>query len=80
MSDPRTNLLQSLHVILDAELLDNAGWELLIGLARHMGHDDMADRFAQALQQENEHLVFVRQCVEQLTLADAGAMASIKHH
>jgi hypothetical protein len=71
MNDPRTTLPQCLHVVLDAELLDNAGWEMLIGLARAMGHDDMAERFQLALDQETEHLVQVRSWVEQLTLQDA---------
>jgi len=71
MNDPRTTVPQSLHVILDAELLDNAGWEMLIDLARAVGEDEMADRFEQALQQENEHLREVRAMVEQLTLNDA---------
>jgi rubrerythrin len=71
MGDPRTNLLQSLHVVLDAELLDHAGWELLIQLARAMGQDPMAERFAHALEQEDEHLQEVRRWVEELTLKDA---------
>lgn len=71
INDPRTTVPQSLHVILDAELLDNAGWEMLIGLARSLGQDGMAERFEQALQQENEHLQHVRSLVEQLTLDDA---------
>lgn len=74
VNDPRTNLLQSLRVVLDAELLDNAGWEMLIELARAMGQDDMADRFEHALQQENEHLLQVRQWVQELTLKDASVI------
>lgn len=71
MADPRTNLLQSLHVVLDAELLDHAGWELLIQLAQAMGQDQMAQRFQHALRQEDEHLQTVRQWVKALTLKDA---------
>lgn len=71
INDPRTTVPQSLHVILDAELIDNAGWEMLIGLSRSLGHDDMADRFEHALRQENEHLQTVRTLVEQMTMDDA---------
>jgi len=71
VSDPRTTVPQCLHVVLDAELLDNAGWEMLIGLARSLGHDEMAERFQVALDQETDHLQQVRAWVEQLTLQDA---------
>ncbi len=74
MGDPRTNVLQSLHIVLDAELLDNAGWELLIGLAKAMGQDKMAQQFEQALEQEGEHLQQVRQWVEELTLKDVSVV------
>lgn len=37
ISDPRTNLAQSLNALLTAELADNAGWELLIDLANAGG-------------------------------------------
>lgn len=71
MNDPRTSVSQSLHVMLDAELLDNTAWEMLIELARSLGHDDVADRFDLALQQESKHLQYLRTLVGQLTLADA---------
>ena len=67
MNDPRTSLVQSLHVMLDAELLDNAGWEMLIDLANRSGHADIAKQFAVALQQEARHLAHVRALVERLT-------------
>lgn len=75
MSDPRTSLLQGLHVMLDAELIDNASWELLVRLARTAGHDDIADRFGIAVQQEAVHLRTLREMVARLTLVDAGAAA-----
>jgi rubrerythrin len=58
--DPRVNLLQSLEGLLTAELVDNASWELLIQLARELGHNDLADDFQRALDVEQEHLVLVR--------------------
>ncbi|MCH7344615.1 ferritin-like domain-containing protein [Pelomonas sp. CA6] len=73
LNDPRSSVLQALHVVLDAELLDNAGWELLVQLARAAGHDAIADRFAIAVQQEAEHLQTLQALVARLTLADAGA-------
>lgn len=71
MNEPRASLVQGLHVILDAELLDNAGWEMLIDLARAAGHSDIADRLAVAAQQEARHLTQVRALVTRLTLEDA---------
>lgn len=68
MNDPRTNLLQALHVMLDAELLDNAGWELLIELAQSAGHGPLADAFQIALNQESHHLSHLRSLVGRLTL------------
>jgi rubrerythrin len=72
MNDPRTNLLQSLHVMLDAELIDNASWELLSQLASAAGHDTLAERFTVAIEQEAQHLQTLRELVGRLTLADAG--------
>lgn len=71
MNDPRTSVAQSLHVMLDAELLDNAAWEMLIDLARSLGHDEIAERFDHALQQEGKHLQRLKGLVGELTLADA---------
>jgi rubrerythrin len=72
MNDPRSSVLQALHVMLNAELLDNAGWEMLIGLARSIGQEDIAERFTLALQQEGKHLRHLQALVTQLTLQDAG--------
>ncbi|RZJ12660.1 MAG: ferritin-like domain-containing protein [Rubrivivax sp.] len=72
MNDPRTSFLQSLHVMLDAELIDNASWSLLISLARSSGHDSVAERFEIAMQQESIHLKTLTEMVSRLTLADAG--------
>ncbi|MFY0563544.1 ferritin-like domain-containing protein [Archangium lansingense] len=58
--DPRVNLLQSLDGLLTAELVDNASWELLIELARELGHQEIAEDFQRALDVEQEHLALVR--------------------
>lgn len=60
LSDPRTNLAQSLNALLTAELTDHAGWELLIQLAKASGQGDIANSFAQALAEEQVHLDTVR--------------------
>jgi ferritin-like metal-binding protein YciE len=71
VTDPQTTVNQSLHAILIAELVDNAGWEELIALAKEMGQDDMARQFEQALEEEREHLQQVRRWHEDATLAEA---------
>ncbi|HKS58345.1 MAG TPA: ferritin-like domain-containing protein [Steroidobacteraceae bacterium] len=70
-TDPRTTLAQSLQIALAAELVDVASWEALITLAGKAGKDDIAQRFQQALERENEHLAKVRGWHETLTLASA---------
>jgi hypothetical protein len=68
VTDPRSTIAQSLNAMLTAELTDNAGWELLIDLARESGHDDIAERFELALNQEQEHLRQVRGWLEATVL------------
>lgn len=70
ISDPRTNFLQSLDIILQAELVDNAGWELLIELAERTGLTKMAIGFQQCLDEEAFHLLTIKQWVLELTLHD----------
>jgi ferritin-like protein len=60
IADARTNLRQAVQALLVAELTDNASWELLIDLARGLGHDTLADRFQLALDAEAEHLALVK--------------------
>jgi rubrerythrin len=59
MHDPRTNLAQSLHALLTAELADGAGWETLVALANDAGQEDLVTSFAQALDDERRHLSLV---------------------
>jgi ferritin-like protein len=73
MNDPRTNVLQSLHVMLDAEVLDNSAWNLLIELVQAMGQDEIAEDFALAQQQEAVHLTRLRELVSTMTVSDASA-------
>jgi rubrerythrin len=69
--DPRVNLLQSLEGLLTAELVDNASWELLIQLARELGHQESAEDFQRALDVEQEHLALVRSWLAAGTMLEA---------
>jgi ferritin-like protein len=71
ISDPRTNLAQSLNALLSAELVDHAGWELLIQLTEQMGQDEWASRFRHALAQESEHKLMVQGWLQSMVLAEA---------
>lgn len=47
ITDPRINFKQSLEIILQAELVDNACWEVLIELAEDVGLSSLATSFQQ---------------------------------
>lgn len=68
ISDPRTSLAHSLHVAQSAELVDRAGWEVLIALAENIGQADMATRFRSALAEEQVHLDSVSQWYQNLIM------------
>jgi hypothetical protein len=70
-SDPRTNLAQTLHASLIAELTDNDGWATLITLASGLGHDELAAEFTRAYRAEERHLADVRRWVAAHALAEA---------
>jgi hypothetical protein len=72
LTDPRTTLSQCLNAILTTELADTAGWELLTLLARESGETDMADEFAQAHLNEQEHDRRVKGWLTDLVMMDAG--------
>lgn len=71
ISDPRTTIAQALNALLTAELTDNASWELLIELAEHTGHKDMATEFSAALQSEKQHLAMVQGWLREAVLQEA---------
>jgi ferritin-like protein len=71
VTDPRTSLPQTLSSLLAAELIDVSSWELLSRLARSIGHEELADRFEQALEEESEHLATISGWYEGLLNADA---------
>jgi ferritin-like metal-binding protein YciE len=60
INDPRTSVTQCLHAILVAELVDDAGWRLLIQLAEDLGQKEMAADFKTALEEEEIHLVQIQ--------------------
>lgn len=65
LNDPRTNIAQSLHAIVTAELSDKAGWETLIALADEHGLTDIVTNFTVALNDEREHLALVQTWYEE---------------
>jgi hypothetical protein len=77
MTDPRTSPTQCLNVLLAAELIDVAAWELLIDLAGQLGHDEMAQRFQVAFEQEQTHLDSVREAYAKLTAESAGVRGAM---
>ncbi len=81
LNDPRTTLAQSLEMLLQLELADNASWELLIRLADDMGLKDISEQFQRALEQEKEHVLTVRSWCEEMTLgaANQGSASRQRH-
>ncbi len=71
LTDPHVNLLQCVQGLLMIELTDNASWDLLISLARELGHASLAEEFHAALVAEADHLVTVRGWFETGTLLEA---------
>jgi len=60
LSDPRTNLLQSLEAIVVAELADNECWTALAQFASQAGQDELAEQCGVAIEHERDHLRKVR--------------------
>ena len=60
LTDPRTDIPQSLNALLTVELADNAAWELLIELAEQAHQKDIAASFKKALAQEERHLATIK--------------------
>jgi bacterioferritin (cytochrome b1) len=55
------------HALLTAELADNAGWDLLVQLADDFGDSKAKKEFKKRLHEEEEHLLFVRKTLLELT-------------
>lgn len=71
LTDPRTTVAQCLQAALVAELSDNDGWEMLIELATTLDREDLAEKFEDALKNEQEHLEKVRLWLSSMTLQEA---------
>ena len=80
LADPRTDLRHALEALLVAELADNAGWELLIALARELGQEQMATRFERALQEEEDHLARVKGWLQRGVIDAAVAKTADTEH
>jgi bacterioferritin (cytochrome b1) len=68
MHDPE--LPHLFHALLAAELVDNAGWDLLTQIADEAGDRTMKREFKKRLHEEEEHLLFVRKAVEKFAFRD----------
>jgi len=55
------------HALLTAELADNAGWDLLVQIADEFGDSAAKKEFKKRLREEEEHLLFVRKTLLELT-------------
>lgn len=60
LTDPRTDIPQSLNALLTVELADNAAWELLIELSEQAHQKELAANFKKALAQEERHLATIK--------------------
>lgn len=66
--DERTPLPDLFHALLAAELVDNAGWDLLVQLADEADDSEAKRAFKKRLHEEEEHLLFVRRAVEKFSV------------
>jgi bacterioferritin (cytochrome b1) len=68
------------HALLAAELVDHAGWELLVQLADEAGDREARHHFQRCLHEEVEHLAFVRRALEQFARREVlGQQVSLPH-
>jgi rubrerythrin len=78
ISDPRTNLRESLEAISIAELVDNDCWGNLAALARASRMEDLAERCDEALEDEQQHLEWVREWLAAALASAVGVTASVE--
>jgi rubrerythrin len=76
VTDPRTTLIDCLHALLFLELADNDAWEMLVEIAHAAGEPEVAERFADHCDEEEEHLEAVRRW---LVAAQLGAEPQATH-
>jgi bacterioferritin (cytochrome b1) len=58
------------HALLAAELVDNAGWDLLVHIADEAGDRQAKREFKKRLHEEEEHLLLIRDAVEKLSFQE----------
>ena len=61
------SILHDFHALLTAELADNAGWDLLVQIADEFGDPAAKKEFKKRLREEEQHLLFVRKTLLELT-------------
>jgi bacterioferritin (cytochrome b1) len=65
MKDPEISHL--FHALLAAELVDNAGWDLLVQLADEAEDTKAKREFMKRLHHEEEHLILMREAMKKLS-------------
>jgi len=65
LRDPEISHL--FHALLAAELVDNAGWDLLVQLAEEAEDQKAKREFMKRLHEEEEHLILMREAVKKLS-------------
>lgn len=78
VDDPCATLPDALRAVLISEILNNAGWAMLVDLAQELGPPDLVDAFREVLREETLHLEEVTVWVANLPddVADARVSAS----
>jgi len=62
------NFEEVMDALLVLELVDHAKWELLIEIADELGDDEAKESFEEALGDETDHLVYIREQIVQTTM------------
>jgi bacterioferritin (cytochrome b1) len=58
------------HALLAAELVDNAGWDLLVSLADEAGDREAKREFRKRMHEEADHLLLVRKAVQNFSMQE----------
>jgi rubrerythrin len=72
LSDPRTTFAQCLEAMMTAELVDYDAWDRLTELAEGFNQSEMVEQFREALAQEKEHQIIIRELLAAETKVEAG--------
>lgn len=68
MSDAK--LPHLFHALLAAELVDNAGWDLLTEVADEAGDNPAKREFKKRLHEEEDHLLLIRKAMEKFSFQE----------